>query len=158
MSAWISSEEFLSGRAVTWIRRGLVFLGIFGVGGDYYQTHYYRAFDPAEGRPYVVDCSPIGRYRAQMFLIPSNNYSNYSPWTPRNGDVVIAREVEVEKNFLQLLNGRFVEKQTCGVPLLRPLEEVEREKKEEQELQRKYYEMEYASEGTHKSFLESFSR
>ncbi|CCW68443.1 unnamed protein product [Phytomonas sp. Hart1] len=150
MAPWFRSGEFFSENALTWIRRGLVLLGVLGVWGDYYQTHYYHAFDPAEGTLYLVDCTPIGRYRSQMFMLPSNYYTNYSPWTPRNGDVVIAREVESDPNFLQLLSGRFVEKQTCGVPLLRPVEEVKREKKEEQELQQKYLEMLDTSKGTYK--------
>ncbi|CBZ29769.1 conserved hypothetical protein [Leishmania mexicana MHOM/GT/2001/U1103] len=132
MSSWLSFENFLHSRTATWCRYGLVAFGIFGVGSDYYLTHYYQAFDPSEGRQYVVDWSPIGKPRCQMLLIPSNRYTNYSPWTPKNGDVVLAREVEDEPNYLQLLNGRFVERQTCGVTLLRPIEEVAQSKREEQ--------------------------
>ncbi|KAG5496436.1 hypothetical protein JKF63_02738 [Porcisia hertigi] len=132
MSSWLSLENFLHSGAATWCRYGLLAFGFFGVASDYYLTHYYHAFDPSEGRQYVVDWSPIGKPRCQMLLIPNNHYTNYSPWTPKNGDVVLAREVEDEPNFLQLLNGRFVERQTCGVALLRPVEEVAQSKKEEQ--------------------------
>lgn len=133
MSSWLSFESFLYSRTATWCRYGLAAFAIFGVGSDYYLTHYYEAFDPKEGRRYVVDWSPIGKPRCQMLLIPNNHYTNYSPWTPRNGDVVIAREVEDEPNYLQLLNGRFVERQTCGVPLMRPVEEVEAEAQREKQ-------------------------
>lgn len=128
MSSWPSWESFLYSRHASRCRWGLLLFGVGGLWGDYYLTHHYRAFDPSEGRRYVVDCSPIGRTRSQMLLIPNNYYTNYSPWTPKNGDVVIAREFDENPNYLQLLNGRFVERQTCGVPLLRPLEEVELEK------------------------------
>lgn len=133
MSSWLSFENFLYSRTATWCRYGLVAFAILGVGSDYYLTHYYEAFDPKEGRRYVVDWSPIGKPRCHMLLIPNNHYTNYSPWTPRNGDVVIAREVEDEPNYLQLLNGRFVERQTCGVPLMRPVEEVEAEAQREKQ-------------------------
>lgn len=138
MSSWLSVESFLLSGTATWCRRGLVAIGVFGVASDYYLTHYYEAFDKAEGRQYVIDWSPIGKPRCQMLVIPNNHYTNYSPWTPKNGDVVFAREVGNEPNYVQLLNGRFVERQTCGVALLRPLEEVRREteakEKERQEL------------------------
>ncbi|KPI84599.1 hypothetical protein ABL78_6360 [Leptomonas seymouri] len=127
MSSWVSFENFLHSRTATRCRYGLVAFGVFGVGSDYYLTHYYQAFDPKEGRRYVIDWSVIGKPRCQMLLIPNNHYTNYSPWTPWNGDVVVAREVEDEPNYLQLLNGRFVERQTCGVLLMRPVEEVEEE-------------------------------
>ncbi|AYU81940.1 hypothetical protein conserved [Leishmania donovani] len=132
MSPWLSFESFLHSHTAKWCRCGLVAFSAFGVGSDYYLTHHYQAFDPSEGRQYVVDWSPIGKPRCQMLLIPNNHYTNYSPWTPKNGDVVLAREVEDEPNYLQLLNGRFVERQTCGVTLLRPIEEVAQSKREEQ--------------------------
>ncbi|KPA85021.1 putative mitochondrial 18 kDa ER-associated protein (ERAP18) [Leptomonas pyrrhocoris] len=127
MSSWLSAENFLYSRTATWCRYGLAAFAVCGVGSDYYLTHYYRAFDPQDGQRYVIDWSPIGKPRCQMLLIPNSHYTNYSPWTPRNGDVVVARAVEDEPNYLQLLNGRFVERQTCGVPLMRPLDEVEAE-------------------------------
>lgn len=133
MSSWLSVESFLHSRTATWCRYGLAAFAVFGVGSDYYLTHYYQAFDPAEGRRYVIDWSPIGKPRCHMLLIPNNHYTNYSPWTPRNGDVVVAREVEDEPNYMQLLNGRFVERRTCGVPLMRPVEEVEAEVRREKE-------------------------
>ncbi|GET91713.1 hypothetical protein, conserved [Leishmania tarentolae] len=132
MSSWVSFENFLHSHTATWCRYGLAAFAAFGIGSDYYLTHYYQAFDPAEGRQYVVDWSPIGKPRCQMLLIPNNYYTNYSPWTPKNGDVVLARDVEDEPNYLQLLNGRFVERQTCGVTLLRPIEEVTHSKREEE--------------------------
>ncbi|AIO01268.1 hypothetical protein LPMP_323870 [Leishmania panamensis] len=132
MSSWLLFERFFHSPTATWCRCGLVVLGAFGVGSDYYLTHYYQAFDPSEGRQYVVDWSPIGKPRCQMLLIPNNHYTNYSPWTPKNGDIVLARDVEDEPNYLQLINGRFVERQTCGVTLLRPLEEVAQYEREEQ--------------------------
>ncbi|CAG9580524.1 conserved hypothetical protein [Leishmania major strain Friedlin] len=132
MSSWLSFESFLHSHTAKWCRYGLVAFGVFGVWSDYYLTHHYQAFDPSEGRQYVVDWSPIGKPRCQMLLIPNNYYTNYSPWTPKNGDVVLAREVEDEPNYLQLLNGRFVERQTCGVTLLRPIEEVTQSRREEQ--------------------------
>lgn len=131
MSSWLSHENFLYSRSASWCRRALVLVGVGGVWGDYYSMHYYHAFDPSEGRPFVVDTSPIGRTRCQMLLIPNNYFTNYSPWTPRNGDVVVARQLEEHPTFIQLLNGRFLERQTCGVALVRPLEEVERERMEE---------------------------
>ncbi|KAG5470367.1 hypothetical protein LSCM4_03063 [Leishmania orientalis] len=132
MSSWLSLENFLHSRTATWCRYGLAAFGTFGVASDYYLTHYYHAFEPSEGRQYVVDWSPIGKPRCQMLLIPGNYYTNYSPWTPKNGDVVLAREVDDEPNYLQLLNGRFVERQTCGVTLMRPVEEVAEGEREKQ--------------------------
>ncbi|RHW68005.1 18 kDa ER-associated protein [Trypanosoma brucei equiperdum] len=113
-------------------RRGLVVFGLFGVGSDYYLMHYYEAFEPSEGKLYYIDWSPIGRPRCQIHLLPNNNYPNYSPWTPRNGDVVLARSVPHEPNWIQLISGRFVERETCGVQLAVPIEEVqERQRREE---------------------------
>ncbi|CAD2215966.1 hypothetical protein AGDE_05324 [Angomonas deanei] len=130
MSSWLSFENFLYSPVARYCRWGLVAFGVFGVVSDYYLMHYYHAFDPAEGRRYVVDWSPIGRPRCQMLIIPNNHYTNYSPWTPKNGDVVIARTLEKEPHYLQLLNGRFVEKDTCGVELMRPYDDVVREQNE----------------------------
>ncbi|KAK7198481.1 hypothetical protein NESM_000808500 [Novymonas esmeraldas] len=132
MSSWLSVESFLYSRTATWCRYGLVAFGVVGVVSDYYLTHHYHAFSPEEGRRYVVDWSPVGKPRCQMLLIPNNHFTNYSPWTPRNGDVVVARDVESDPNYMQLLNGRFVERQTCGVLLMRPLEEVEESAAEKQ--------------------------
>lgn len=127
MSSWLSVENFLHSRTATWCRRGLLLFGLFGVGSDFYLTHYYHAFDPIDGKLYVIDWSPIGRPRCQMLVYPDTYYTNYSPWTPKNGAVVIAREVHGNAHWMQLLNGRYVEKETCGVTLMRPLEEVLRE-------------------------------
>lgn len=127
MSQWTSFENFFYSRTATWCRRGLFLFGVFGVGSDYYLTHYYEAFDRSEGRQYVVDWSPIGRPCCQMLLIPNNRFTNYSPWTPRNGDVVWARILPTEPRYLQLLNGRFVERATCGVELMRPLDPSKKE-------------------------------
>lgn len=127
MSSWLSFENFFYSRAATRCRYGLLAFGIFGVSSDYYLTHHYEAFDRSEGQYYVVDWSPIGKPRCQMLLIPNNYYTNYSPWTPKNGAVVLAKEVVDEPNYLQLLNGRFVERWTCGVELMRPLAEVQQE-------------------------------
>ncbi|EAN89588.1 hypothetical protein C3747_120g615c [Trypanosoma cruzi] len=132
MSSWVSVENFLHGKKAAYVRRGLVLFGLYGVASDYYLMHYYKAFDPSEGQLYVIDWSPIGRPRCQVHVLPSNHYPNYTPWTPRNGDVVLARTVPNEPNWLQLINGRFVENQTCGVPLAIPLVEVQ-----EKENQRK---------------------
>ncbi|EPY30078.1 hypothetical protein STCU_00992 [Strigomonas culicis] len=128
MSSWLSVEHFMYSPVARYCRWGLGLFGVGGVAGDYYLMHYYQAFDPAEGRSYVIDWSPIGRPRCQMLLLPNNYYTNYSPWTPKNGDVVIARQIESAPRFMQLLNGRFVERETCGVALMRPLEEVEQER------------------------------
>ncbi|KAH8605118.1 hypothetical protein ERJ75_001654100 [Trypanosoma vivax] len=127
-SGWVSFEKFLYGRTATLIRRGLFLFGAFGVGSDYYLMHYYQAFEPNEGRLYVLDCSPIGRPRCQVHLLPNNHYPNYSPWTPKNGDMVLARELPHEPNWLQLINGRFVERETCGVLLAEPLKDVQQRK------------------------------
>nr|CCC96123.1 unnamed protein product [Trypanosoma congolense IL3000] len=140
MGSWITAEQFLHSRLASRVRRFLLAFGVFGVGSDYYLTHYYEAFEPSEGKLYVIDCSPISRPRCQVHLLPSNHYANYSPWTPKNGDVVLAREVPHEPNWIQLISGRFIERETCGVTLAVPLEEVEgqqqRSKHEQEELER----------------------
>ncbi|KEG15591.1 hypothetical protein DQ04_00031250 [Trypanosoma grayi] len=140
MSSWLSAEQFLHSRAASYVRRGLFLFGAYGIGSDYYLMHYYQAFDPSEGRLYVVDWSPIGRPRCHVHIVPNNHYPNYTPWTPRNGDVVLARDVPHEPNWLQLISGRFIERQTCGVALAIPLEEVqaqqEQRQREEEELRR----------------------
>ncbi|ORC87465.1 uncharacterized protein TM35_000222640 [Trypanosoma theileri] len=133
MSSWLSLETFLRGKTASYIRRGLFLTCAYGVGSDYYLTHYYHAFDPSEGSLYVIDWSPIGRPRCQMYILPNNHYPNYSPWTPKNGDVVLARKVLTEPNWLQLISGRFVERETCGARLAIPLEEVQQQQKERQE-------------------------
>lgn len=121
MSHWASFENFFYSRTASWCRRGLLLLGVGGVGGDYYLTHYYEAFQRSEGELYIVDWSGIGRPCCQMLLIPNNRFTNYSPWTPKNGEIVIARTLPNEPRFLQLINGRFVERSTCGVELMRPV-------------------------------------
>lgn len=122
MSHWTSLENFFYSRTASWCRWGLALFAVAGVGSDYYLTHYYQAFDPREGQLYVVDWSSIGRPCCQMLLIPNPRFTNYSPWTPKNGDVVVARSLPNEPRYLQLLNGRFVEKYTCGVDLMKPVE------------------------------------
>lgn len=125
MSHWASFENFFYSKTARWCRIGLLVFGVGGVGSDYYLTHYYHAFDASEGRWYIVDWSPVGRPCCQMLLIPNVRFTNYSPWTPKNGDRVLARSIPNEPQFLQLLNGRFVERQTCGVELMRPVDPPE---------------------------------
>ncbi|RNF27538.1 uncharacterized protein Tco025E_00188 [Trypanosoma conorhini] len=132
MSSWVSAEHFLQSKSASYVRRGLLLFIFYGVASDYYLMHYYQAFDPAEGRRYVIDWSPIGRPRCQVHVVPSNHYPNYTPWTPRNGDVVLARSVPNEPNWLQLISGRFIEQQTCGVRLAIPLEEVQEQERQRQ--------------------------
>lgn len=142
MSSWLSIENFLYSRTATWCRRGLVAIGFTGLGIDYYVMNYYQTFDPAsEGQQYVVTVSSIGRRRCQLLMLPNLRSTNYSPWTPKDGDVVVAREVPGEPDYLQLLGGRYVERRTCGVELLRPLAEMQMERAVAHEKNKKLQEM-----------------
>ncbi|RNF12115.1 hypothetical protein TraAM80_00536 [Trypanosoma rangeli] len=132
MSSWVSVKHFLQIKTTSYVRRGLAVFGLYGVASDYYLMHYYQAFEPAERQQYVVDCSPIERPRCQVHVVPSNHYPDYTPWTPKNGDVVLARSVSNEPNWLQFISGRFIEHQTCGVRLAIPLEEVQEKERQRQ--------------------------
>lgn len=123
--AWANSASFVR------FRRGLCALAAGLFAADYYGCWHYHAFDPSEGVPYIVDWTPIGRPRALLLTEPSAFHTSYSPFGPRNGDVVIARDVPGTANYMQLLSGRYVEKQTCGIPLMRPLAEVEAERRQQ---------------------------
>lgn len=125
MTAMCASYSLSSAKRVRWVQRGLMLFCLAGVSADYYVMHYYHAFDPTrEGSRYLVDYSPIGRPRCLLYIKPASCFTNYSPWTPRNGDVVIARPVADYPTFVQLLSGRYVERETCGVELLKPEKQV----------------------------------
>jgi hypothetical protein len=120
MSQWAAIETFLHGSKAKWFLRGLIAFTAYGVGSDYYVMHTLHVFPESEAERWVVDNSVIGRPRPVLFVLPSAHYTVYSPWTPRNGDVVLARALPENSHWIQLIGGRFLEKETCGAQLCVP--------------------------------------
>eukprot|EP00331_Platyophrya_macrostoma_P021479 CAMPEP_0176450262 /NCGR_PEP_ID=MMETSP0127-20121128/27034_1 /TAXON_ID=938130 /ORGANISM="Platyophrya macrostoma, Strain WH" /LENGTH=81 /DNA_ID=CAMNT_0017837889 /DNA_START=119 /DNA_END=360 /DNA_ORIENTATION=+ len=78
------------------------------VGGEWYVMHRRETFPREEGEWFVIDYSVIGRPRPILYVLPTAHYTVYSPWTPVNGDVVLARRVQGYDNWIQLIGGRYV--------------------------------------------------
>eukprot|EP00744_Colponema_vietnamica_P036051 GILI01063273.1.p1 GENE.GILI01063273.1~~GILI01063273.1.p1 ORF type:complete len:135 (-),score=2.36 GILI01063273.1:89-466(-) len=113
-------EAFLSSNFARCVRWGLFGACVYGVAGEWYVMNRYHAYDISEAREWVVDFSPISRPKAQIYVLPDLLYTNYTPWTPVNGNVVLGRVVAQHPNWVQLIGGRYVERSSCGVDLMVP--------------------------------------
>lgn len=128
-------EGFLAGKFARGVRWCLFGACVYGVFSEYHVMHGYEAFDRKEARKWMVDYSPVSKPKAQLYVLPDLLYPNYSPWTPINGQVVEGRVVPNHPQWVQLLGGRYVERSSCGIELLVPVEDYERVKlAREQEL------------------------
>lgn len=115
----------LEGRLAKFFRRAFVAASIYGISGDYYLMKHYELFPKEEATEFVVDFSPIGLPGPTVYNLPDLLYQNFTPWAPRNGDVVLGRISPAHPQFVQLIGGRFVERESCGVELLVPKERYE---------------------------------
>lgn len=117
MSQWAAVENFLHGSTARWFVRGILAFTAYGIYADHYAMTSLQVFPESEAQRWVVDSSPIGRPRPVLYVLPSAHYTVYSPWTPRNGDVVLARAMPENPHWIQLIGGRYLEKETCNVQL-----------------------------------------
>ena len=85
-----------------------------------YRHQYVEEFDASEAQEFQIDYSPIGKPRAMTYFLPLIAWPSYSIFAPRNGDVVLGRVVQEHPNWVQLLyGGQYMERQTCGVSLMK---------------------------------------
>ena len=116
---------FLDGRTAKFFRGLCIFGGVYGIGGDYYTMRYGQLFPPEEATEYVVDCSVIGLPGPSVYNLPDLLYGNITPWAPVNGDVVLGRIPPAHPQFVQLIGGRFIERESCGIETVIPKERYE---------------------------------
>ena len=131
----------LGPKMLVWGRVLTTALILYGFGGDCFISTRYEAFDRSLATPYVVKVDEAcQRRRPKVYVFPSQHYSVGTFLGPKGGDVVLGRVYGADPNWFQMLNGRFLEMRTCGVELLRPLDEVELEKAQQQRVVDRYRE------------------
>ena len=89
---------------------------------DAYISYRYEAFDPStvNMQQFKVHAYRLGKPGCLFHRQPHTITSVYSPFYPRNGTIIEARIDEDNPEWVQMVNGRWLQREHLDVQLLEP--------------------------------------
>jgi hypothetical protein len=85
-----------------------------GLSADYYMARVYEKYPRNDMQQFIVDATPVSMPGAFIHARPKTSEQHMTLFYPRNGTVILARPVEGYPDWLEMINGQYVRRQTCG--------------------------------------------
>lgn len=90
----------------------------YGFFGDIYVSYLRAMFPAEEGQMYRVAYEQVRQKKPIVYASPDQQFPNFSPFSPNNGDTVCARTVRGKPDWVEMQSGRFLPKRMHGVNVL----------------------------------------